>query len=186
MRTRHQVALTFLALLAGCQSVPTGPSVMVLPGQGQGFERFTHDDASCRRFASFQTGNKTPAQASAETGLASAAVGTAVGAASGAAFGGAPGAAIGAGAGLLGGSAVGTGLGYESGIEQQNRYDQAYIQCMYGHGHQVPINGVIIRPTPTSPTTRTQGLPLPPAVGDVAVPSSSKAVSHDHLALPPP
>lgn len=181
----HHVALTSLALLGGCQSVPSGPSVMVLPGQGQGFERFTRDDASCRQFASFQSGNKTPAQASAETGLASAAVGTAVGAASGAAFGGAPGAAIGAGAGLLGGSAVGTGLGYESGIQQQNRYDQAYIQCMYGHGHQVPINGVIARPTATSSSPRTQGLPLPPAGGNVTVPPASTGVGHGGLPLPP-
>ena len=158
---------------------------MVLPGQGQGFERFTRDDAACRQFALFQSGNKTPAQTSAETGLASAAVGTAVGAASGAAFGGAPGAAVGAGAGLLGGSAVGTGLSYESGIQQQNRYDQAYIQCMYGHGHQVPINGVIAHPAGSSSQTRIQGLPLPPTDGNITVPPAGSGIGHGGVPLPP-
>jgi hypothetical protein len=157
---------------------------MVLPGQGQAFENFMRDDASCRQFASFQSGNKSPTQASAETGLASAAVGTAIGAASGAAFGGAPGAAVGAGAGLLGGSAIGTGFGYESGIQQQNRYDQAYIQCMYGHGHQVPINGVIAHPAATSSKPRSQGLPLPPG-GNVSVPPAGSSPDHGGVPLPP-
>ncbi len=44
-----------LAALAGCVSVPTGPSVMVLPGTGKTFEQFQVDDGACRQWAASQT-----------------------------------------------------------------------------------------------------------------------------------
>src|SRR5262250_2191216 len=40
-----------VTVLAGCATVPTAPSVMVLPGQGKTFEEFQADDASCRQSA---------------------------------------------------------------------------------------------------------------------------------------
>jgi hypothetical protein len=43
-------------LLAGCATVPTGPSVMVLPGNGKNFEQFQVDNAVCRQWALRQTG----------------------------------------------------------------------------------------------------------------------------------
>jgi hypothetical protein len=66
-----------------------------------------------------------------------------LGAAAGALFGAAsgnvgPGAAIGAGAGLLAGSAMAYHPAYGSGWEVQRRYDNAYQQCMYAKGNQVP------------------------------------------------
>ena len=150
--------------------MPTGPSVLVLPGAHLDFGTFTRDDGFCRQHALAQLGGTTPSASAAQTGIGSAAVGTAVGAASGAALGGGYGAAVGAGAGLVGGSVVGTGLGYQSGYAQQQRYDHAYIQCMYGHGHQVPIQGVIAQPvtpnsTGTAGTSPPKGLPLPPVIG---------------------
>src|SRR5262249_58117759 len=45
---RRWSALPMLAaLLAGCASAPTGPSVMVLPGYGKSFEQFNTDDVAC-------------------------------------------------------------------------------------------------------------------------------------------
>src|SRR5437667_363207 len=43
---------TALLLLASCASVPTGPSVMVLPGSNKTFEQFRFDDYVCRQYAS--------------------------------------------------------------------------------------------------------------------------------------
>src|SRR3970282_1803502 len=100
-------------LLAACATVPTGPSVLVLPGTGKNFEHFQADDAVCRQGALQQTGT-TPTQAGAASTVTGAVVGTAVGAGLGAAIGAAAGspatgAAVGAGAGLLGGTGGGGG-----------------------------------------------------------------------------
>jgi hypothetical protein len=45
--------LVFVAVMSigGCATVPTGPSVMVLPAQGKPFEAFQADDAVCRQSA---------------------------------------------------------------------------------------------------------------------------------------
>jgi hypothetical protein len=37
-----------IVLLGGCASIPSDPSVMVLPGTGKTFEQFQTDDAVCR------------------------------------------------------------------------------------------------------------------------------------------
>ena len=37
-----------LLLLGGCVSMPSGPSMMVLPGTGKSFDQFRADDADCR------------------------------------------------------------------------------------------------------------------------------------------
>src|SRR2546425_11895306 len=105
----------FLPLVAGllmtaCATVPTGPSVMVLPGNGKHFEQFQADDAVCRQWAAQQTGTTTE-RVSSQSTVSGAAIGTVLGAAAGAAVGAAAGhpatgAAAGAGAGLLGGDAV--------------------------------------------------------------------------------
>ncbi|RQW85808.1 MAG: hypothetical protein EHM79_10995, partial [Geobacter sp.] len=58
MSTSFKCVITGLALLAvaGCVYVPTGPSVMVLPGSGKSFEQFQGDDALCRQWAAYQVG----------------------------------------------------------------------------------------------------------------------------------
>src|SRR5437899_11906793 len=66
---------TALLLLAACASVPTGPSVMVLPGSNKTFEQFRFDDYECRQYASEYSGGKTAEQASADAGVRSAAAG---------------------------------------------------------------------------------------------------------------
>src|SRR5512134_4015958 len=89
-----------MMLLAGCVSIPSGPSSMALPGTGMGWDRFRADEAECRGFAQAQVGGTTPDQAAVTSGVNSAALGTLVGAAAGAAINGGQGAAVGAGAGL--------------------------------------------------------------------------------------
>ncbi|MDI1230325.1 MAG: glycine zipper family protein [Methylobacter sp.] len=132
---------TVILAVSGCVSLPSGPSVMVLPGTGLSFDQFRNDDAICQQYASFQVGGTTANQAAVNSGVTSAAVGTALGAAAGAAIGGGRGAAIGAGSGLVGGSLVGTGAASSSMYGVQQHYDIAYIQCMYAKGHQVPVSG---------------------------------------------
>jgi hypothetical protein len=130
-----------LLALAGCVSMPSGPSQMSLPGTGKSFDQFRADDGDCRQHATAQIGGASPEQAATDSGVKSAAVGTAVGAASGALIGGSSGAAAGAGIGLLGGALIGSSYGYGSGYYVQQRYDAGYIQCMYAKGHKVPVTG---------------------------------------------
>jgi Glycine-zipper domain len=163
------VACLAAALLTGaCASIPTGPSVMVLPGTGKNFDQFQFDDAACRQWASQQVGitNETAATNSTVTG---AAIGTLLGAAAGAALGAAAGnpaigAAAGAGVGLLGGSAVGASNASAAYSSVQGRYDASYMQCMYAKGHQIPVARGSA-PAYTSPATvpsRQVSTPPPP------------------------
>jgi hypothetical protein len=159
-----------LALLASaCATVPTGPSVMVLPGSTKNFEQFQADDAVCRQWAQQQTGTTTgrAARSGAVTG---AVVGTAVGAAAGAALGAAAGnpgvgAAAGAGVGLLGGTAVGAGQAQGAYHSVQQRYNMAYMQCMYAKGNQIPVARGSVAPgysSHTPPPARAPAGPPPP------------------------
>jgi hypothetical protein len=141
-------------------TLPTGPSVLVLPGSGKSFEVFRTDEAACRQFALQQVGGSTPKQTADEAGARSAAIGTAVGAATGAAIEGSRGAAVGAGAGLLVGAAAGAGTGEASAYELQRRYDYGYIQCMYANGHRVPVSGRLM-----AMPSRAAGAPPPPPPG---------------------
>lgn len=155
------------ALLGACTVMPTGPSVMVLPGTGQPFERFRADDIDCRQYAHYQIGGKTAGDAAKESAVTSAAVGTAVGALAGAAIGGnSKGAAIGAGAGLLLGSATGSDASRASTAGTQKQYDNAYIQCMYAKGHRVPVPGNMSASSPVRSVQQTQpqdpSIPPPP------------------------
>jgi len=140
--------------------MPTGPTVMVVPGPGKPFEVFISDDAVCRQWAQQQIGGASPSQTANQNLATGAVVGTAVGAGLGAAMGSVSGnagtgAAIGAGAGLLGGAAVGSNAAYISESQLQRRYNIAYEQCMYSKGNEIP--GVIRR------TVRTYTPPPPSA-----------------------
>jgi Glycine-zipper domain len=167
MSKRWLLSMTAGLFLAGCSTIPTGPSVMVLPGNGKTFERFQVDDAICRQWALRQTG-VAPNEASNNAAVGSAAVGAAVGAATGAAIGAASGnpgtgAAVGSGIGLLGEAAAGAGNAERSGWSAQRRYDTAYMQCMYAKGNQIPLPAGTRRPSTawSSPTTP-EDIPPPP------------------------
>jgi hypothetical protein len=150
---RSLLLLLVLAILGGCATVPTGPSVMVLPPPNKPFEVFQVEDANCRRWAAQQIGlspQETVAQNTATGAILGTAIGAGLGAAIGAASGNAgTGAAIGAGSGLLVGTAAGANSGQVYGWEAQRRYDIAYQQCMYAQGNQVP--GVVHRRTYRNP-----------------------------------
>lgn len=137
MRLKKLAPAMGLAVVA-CVTVPSGPSVRVMPAPTKPFDVFVRDDARCRSYASAQVGGTDANQAAASSGVTSAVVGTAVGAAAGALANGNQGAGYGAAAGLVVGSAAGTGAAGASSWELQRRYDIAYEQCMYASGNQVP------------------------------------------------
>ncbi len=166
------LALVAAVGLGACTVMPTGPTVMALPGTGKTFDQFRADDASCRNFAYQQVGGVTANQAATTSAVGSAVVGTALGAAAGAAFNGGSGAAVGAGAGLLAGSLFGAANSQQSGYASQQRYDQAYVQCMYASGERVPVSGRMMStapapayyaPPPPPPPSGAYAPPPPPA-----------------------
>lgn len=160
MKTTYLALLATAGLLSACAVVPSGPSVMALPGSGKTFDQFRADDANCRGFANQQVGGASTNQAATNSAVGSAVLGTALGAAAGAAFGGGQGAAIGAGAGLLAGSAVGMGNSQGSAYDVQRRYDYAYMQCMYATGNRIPVQGNMVTTQP--PAQAQHYLPPPP------------------------
>lgn len=169
-RTRLLWPLGLAALLGACAVVPTGPSMLVLPGSTKTFDQFRADEMSCRQYASDSIGGSAQ-QVAADSTVRSAALGTVVGAVAGAAIGGSRGAGVGAGTGLVFGTAAGAGAGSASGYGAQTRYDHAYVQCMYAAGHRVPVSG------------RFTGEPV---VGGPAAPAAAPATSSLPPGVPPP
>ena len=51
-RVLAAISLLALALLAGCETLPRGPTVTAQPGSGRSPEDFRADDAACRQYAS--------------------------------------------------------------------------------------------------------------------------------------
>lgn len=168
IKKKRGVVVAGALLLAGCASIPNGPSVMALPGSGKSFDQFRYDDASCRDYALVQIGG-TASQSANDAAVRSAAVGTAVGAVAGAVIGGHEGAGVGAGTGLIVGSMAGAGAADASAYGSQQRYDNAYIQCMYAKGDKVPVPASmagVMSQQPASPLPRTALPPPPPPPGN--------------------
>jgi uncharacterized protein YcfJ len=160
------LAAALLGILAGCASVPNGPSVAVMPAPGKSFDQFMAEDNTCRQFAQNSIGTSAN-QAATDAEMKSIAVGTAIGAAAGAISGGHQGAGSGAAIGMLGGAAMGSGEARYSGRETQRRYDIAYEQCMYAKGNQLP-QGASYRPQviyvqPPAPAPTYYPPPPPPS-----------------------
>ncbi len=167
MIRKSAIAIALLAVLAGCATTPTGPSVLVLPGTGKSFDQFNRDEVYCRDYAMRGVGGQSPGKVSNDATVKSAVTGTAIGAVAGAALGGHEGAAVGAGTGLLFGSAMGGETGRYERSGTQTRYDNSYIQCMYGLGHRVPVPAGMFspeaRPASAAPASVTPPPPPPPA-----------------------
>lgn len=175
---QQRLPFLLLLVLSGCATFPTGPSVNVLPAPVKPFETFQSEDATCRQWAEQRIGMS--AQQGYEKNVATGAVaGTAIGAGLGAAVGSASGhagagALIGGASGLLVGTAAGSDSGRFYGREAQRRYDNAYVQCMYSYGNQVPgyrpslvaaaPQPVVAAPPPPPPAAIVQAEvpPLPP------------------------
>jgi hypothetical protein len=131
-----------LALCACAVAPPSGPRVMALPGAGKDFATFQQEDATCRQFASQQSGGTASAQAATTNAVGTTVAGTVIGAGLGAALGSlggqvGTGAAIGAAAGALVGGSAGASGAQLSAADLQQRYDGSYTQCMYAHGDSV-------------------------------------------------
>ena len=171
--------LLAVVALSACATIPTGPSVTVWPGPGKPSEEFQSDDAVCRQWASQRAGpqpseaQQDPRQWSSVGTILGAGLGAAIGAASGQLGAGL---AIGAASGAIGGTAVATGPASGSQWEVQRRYDNAYMQCMYAKGNQVP--GVVrtyrraVPPPPPPPgfTPPPSGVYPPPPAGEYPPP----------------
>lgn len=163
MMSRKITIFLFLALLVmgGCATVPSGPSVLVLPPPEKPFEVFQAEDAICRQWAAQQIG-KSPQETVNQNTVTSAVVGTIIGAGLGAAIGSVSGdvgagAAIGGATGLFFGTATGAESARVYGWEAQRRYDIAYQQCMYAKGNLIP--GMVRR------TRSIRKIPPPPPPG---------------------
>ena len=157
MKTRalSMIAAAGLLALGGCTTLPSGPSVAVMPGPHKPFEVFEADDNHCRAFADRHVGvnPSTNEQNQVAAGVVAGAV---AGAAIGAAVGEGDGEAIGTGAaiGALAGGSAGASRGAYESYQLQERYDIAYMQCMYAKGNQVPGYGYSYnthRPPPPPP-----------------------------------
>jgi len=93
MRSMKRVTpLLLMLLLSACVTLPTGPSVTVMPASGKNFDVFRSEDAKCRQWAEQQSDSAQDSYNTLE----------------------------------------------DYGREAQRRYDNAYVQCMYSHGNQVP------------------------------------------------
>jgi len=152
-----------VVILSGCATAPPGPSVLVLPAPGKSFEQFQQDEILCRNWAYNQTGGASGKMTGQNTATG-AGVGTLIGGGLGAAIGAAAGnpgmgAAVGAGTGLLAGTATGAEAGGFREADMQRRYNNAYEQCMYAKGNQIP--GVVQQQT----SRRSSTPPPPPASG---------------------
>jgi outer membrane lipoprotein SlyB len=148
-----------------------------MPGGGKSFEAFQADDYTCREWAQTQSGwkaNETVNQNLAGGAIAGGALGAAAGALIGAASGDVgEGAAIGAGVGLLAGTAMAHNRAYGAGWEVQRRYDNAYQQCMYAKGNQIPTAAA-------EPSRQSRYVPPPPP------PRHYPAAPSMWMAPPPP
>ena len=131
------VALT----LTGCAVAPTAPTVMVLPGTQSSPIQFQADSFACQRQAQALLAGAV--QSANDQAAANIVVGTMMGAAVGALMGqgyyhGSDSVAWGAGTGLLIGGAAAGGSSQAASYSLQQRFNIAYVQCMYQRGHQVP------------------------------------------------
>ena len=137
------ICAVVLALASGCATAPLGPTVSVMPAPGKPFELFQQEEKECQEFAAKNM--KAYVDKINGEAVGKAVVGTVIG--------------IGIAALLLGGRGggfgrrvVGTGaaLGAAAGASQgaadsanssatlQEMFDNAFMQCMYAKGNQVP------------------------------------------------
>ncbi len=138
---RGGLAVLLVTLGAGCSGIPDGPDVLVMPGRGRTLTSCQIDDEFCREFAVARLGSDSSDGAVAQFTATAAVVGAALGGLVGGLIDGPRGAVLGGGTGAVGGGAAGYGQS-SYGVRQkyQQRYDNAFVQCMYSRGHRVPPN----------------------------------------------
>jgi hypothetical protein len=192
MMNRRYGALALCTLaLAGCVSVPQGPTVAVMPGTSKSLDQFQSDNGNCQQYAQSAIAGPTRAaydQAGANL-IGSVALGALIGAAFGSVTGDAGyGAAWGAGTGAMFGSAGAGNAGAASSYTLQQQYNAAYMQCMYTHGNQVPGRVVQRRYSTTVPGYAPRVYPVPAdatAAPRGTPPPAVYRVPSDAIAPPP-
>lgn len=167
-------------LLAGCASVPMGPTFAAMPAPGEPLDQFRHDDYNCRQYASQQLG-VNPNQEAGNQVAAGAVIGTAIGAAAGALLGHGHSypTQSGAATGLLMGTAVGANNAQATQYQLQGRYNMAYAQCMYSNGAQVPGYAApqsYAPPPPPGSQPSYYNAPPPPPPGSPPPPPPSSGI----------
>jgi len=145
------IIVTVLLLFTGCATAPLGPTIQVMPAPGKPFAKFQTESEECQAWAFQQMGGQEAVDRINSNavlyGIIGGAIGAGIGALSGASWGHGPrssgryaarGAAMGAGIGTAAGAAQGAAASAYSGQQLQMIYDDAYVQCMYSKGNQVP------------------------------------------------
>src|ERR1700687_3793935 len=74
----RSIPLVALALLAGCDTMPQGPTVTALQGADKSFDEFRTDDVDCRAYAHAQVGGVASASADHASGVTSTAPNSAI------------------------------------------------------------------------------------------------------------
>jgi hypothetical protein len=150
--TGHLIISAGLAtMLMGCAATPMGPTVQSMPGPGKTFDAFQADNTNCKGFAADQVKGQADAanQRAAGTVALTTVLGAGLGAAVGGSYGAAgSGAAIGAASGAATGTAYGAGGSANDQAMIQQQYDNAYSQCMYAKGEQVPGYAPVVMVAP--------------------------------------
>lgn len=180
-----RASLLGVVALTACATMPEGPTYTAMPGNRKSLEQFQIDDGQCRQYSVQAIGGTTPNQAANNAAVGSAVVGTALGAAIGGLLGGHDAAAVGAGMGLFTGAAVGAGNSQVAGYSTQQRYDNAYYQCMYSLGHKVPMPASVAR---SMRQANNAGYPPPPNAPAPApyVAPAPRSAPPPNAAIPPP
>jgi len=147
--------LIFIVIISlffiGCATAPFGPTVQVIPAPGKSFGVFQREAEECQAWAFQRMGGQAAVdRANSDAvlqGVVGGAIGAGVGALTGAAMGhggrssgrhAAQGAAMGAGIGTAAGAVQGAATSAYSTQQLQILYDNAYAQCMYAKGNQIP------------------------------------------------
>ncbi len=139
LRARVPGVLAPIMLLAACAQTPMGPTIQVMPGPNKPFDAFQYDQSVCKQFAQQQVAGQ--AENANNQAVGAGVLTTVLGAGLGAAIGGGRGAAIGAASGAGLGAGIGAQSSSNAQYSIQQQYDNAYAQCMYAKGNQVPGYG---------------------------------------------
>jgi hypothetical protein len=137
------VGMASLSLIGGCATAPLGPTVQVVPPPGKPLDLFQQEVEECKKWAFDQMGGQAAVDDANQRAIVKGVLGTLLGTAAGAALGAGvgnagAGAGIGAGAGMVGGAGAGAASSANSTLTLQQLYNNAFVQCMYAKGNQVP------------------------------------------------
>jgi hypothetical protein len=105
-------AVAVTAALSGCAQAPGGPTVQAVPGPNKSLADFQQDNGYCRTFASSQISD---AQNQANQQVVSSVV-----------------------VGAFTGNAAPVPSPSETAVTLQQRYDAAFVQCMFAKGESIP------------------------------------------------